>query len=331
MRVFSAVQPTGKIHIGNYLSAIKNWLRLQKEFECFFSIADLHAITVPYEAETLKKAVLKTLVVYLACGLNPEKSVIFLQSQVKEHTELSWLLSTITPLGELQRMTQFKDKARKVKREKRGVINAGLLNYPVLMAADILLYKTDLVPVGKDQQQHVELTRLIARKFNKLFGETFKIPKTKVPKIGAKIMSLTEPTKKMSKSDSNPNSCIYLLDSAEEIQRKIKKAVTDTGKKIRYDPKSKPGISNLLTIYSLFENIPIKEAERRFQNKNYQTFKKEVAKALIKHLTPLQGRVKELKKREGYLKEVLEEGRKKAQKVAASTMEEVKRKMGLVP
>jgi len=273
MRIFSGIRPTGDIHIGNYFGAIKQWVALQEKNECFFCIVDLHAITTPYEVKKIQKNVLETAIVYLGAGIKLEKSTIFVQSQVKEHTELAWLLNTITPLGELQRMTQFKEKAKKHPEN----INAGLLDYPVLMAADILLYKTEGVPVGKDQAQHVELTRTIARKFNNKFGKTFIEPKTILPKMGEKIMSLTEPRKKMSKTD-NPQSYICLLDSPEIITKKIMNATTDSGKEIKYNPQRKPGISNLLTIFSLLTNTSIKKLENDFKGKGYAYFKKSLAK-----------------------------------------------------
>ncbi|MDP2820951.1 MAG: tryptophan--tRNA ligase [bacterium] len=329
MKVFSGAQPSGKIHIGNYLAAIKNWAELQDKNECLFSIVDLHAITVDYDAENFEKKINQLLAVYLAIGLDPEKVTIFLQSEIKEHSELAWLLSTITPLNELQRMTQFKDKSEKVAGKSGATINAGLLNYPILMAADILLYQTDIVPVGQDQVQHIEFARTIARKFNKKFGQTFKVPEAKVLKIGAKIMSLVDPTKKMSKSDENQESCIYITDSEKDIKRKISRSVTDSGKKIKYDAKKKAGISNLLTIYSLFSGKTIKETEKHFINKNYKQLKEELSDLLIEKLSPISKKIKELEGRDIYLKEVLEIGRKKAQKIAKSSMETVKRKMGL--
>jgi len=325
MRIFSGVRPTGELHIGNYLGAIKQWLELQEKNECVFCIVDLHGITTPYEPKELQKNILDVAITYLAAGLNPEKCIFFVQSQVKEHSELAWLLGTITPLAELQRMTQFKEKAKKHKE----YINAGLLNYPILMAADILLYQTDLVPVGKDQEQHVELARTIARKFNQSFGQTFKTPEVLLPKIGAKIMSLQNPKKKMSKTD-DPRGCLGLFDEPEEIQKKIMSAVTDTGKVIKYDPEKKPGISNLLTIYSLFSEKSIKEIEKKFKGKGYAEFKKSLAELLINSLEPFRRKRKELILREVYVREILEQGRKRAQIIAQSTLQEVRKKMGLI-
>lgn len=323
MRVFSGVRPTGELHIGNYLGAIKQWLELQEIHNCLFCIVDLHAITTPYKADELQKNILDTAITYLAAGLNPEKCILFVQSQVKEHAELAWILGTITPLGDLKRMTQFKEKSKK----HPEYLNAGLLNYPLLMASDILLYKTDLVPVGADQKQHVELTREIARRFNRQFGEVFKEPKVLLPKVGQKIMSLQNPKKKMSKTD-DPAGCIGIFDRPEEIEKKIRAAVTDPGRKIIFDPK-KPGISNLLTIYSLFSGKSIRELEKKFRGVGYEEFKKSLAKLLINSLEPFRKKRKELLKREIYIKEILKGGGKKAQIIAQSTMAEVRKKMGL--
>ena len=325
MRVFSGIQPTGQLHIGNYLGAIKQWIELQEKNECIFCIVDLHALTVPYKPKELQNLILEKAIVYLASGINPEKSIIFVQSTVKEHAELAWLLNTVTPVGDLGRMTQYKEKSKKFKQNA----NAGLLNYPVLMASDILLYQTDMVPVGEDQKQHVELTRTIARKFNQKFEELFKIPQTKVPKMGARIMSLQDPLKKMSKTDS-PDSRIDLFDEPEEIKMKIMKAVTDTGKTIKYDLKKKPGISNLLMIYSLFSGKTIKELEKKFKGKGYAEFKKSLSDLLVASLEPFRRKRKELLSREVYVKEILEQGTKRAQTIAQSTMQEVKKKMGLI-
>ena len=324
MRVLSGIQPTGEMHIGNYLGAIKQWLELQEKNECVFFIADLHSLTVPYDSKTLQKNILETTISYIAAGLNPEKNIIFVQSQVKEHTELCWLLNTVCPVGELQRMIQYKEKAKKFKKS----INVGLLDYPVLMAADILLYKTEGVPVGKDQIQHVELTRTIARKFNQKFGKIFIEPKPLLPKIGAKIMSLTEPKKKMSTTD-NPQSYISLFDTPTAIRKKIMAAVTDPGKNIKYDPSKKPGISNLLTIYALFGRKSIREIEKEFKNKGYADFKKSLAKLLVNSLEPFRRKQKELLTREVYVKEILNQGARRAGIIAQSTMEDVRKKMGL--
>jgi tryptophanyl-tRNA synthetase len=325
MRIFSGIRPTGELHIGNYLGAIKQWLELQEKNECVFCIVDWHAITTPYQPDQLQKNIMELAVTYLSAGLNPAKCIFFVQSHLKEHVELAWLLDTITPLGELQRMTQFKEKSKK----HPEYVNAGLLNYPVLMASDILLYQTEAVPVGKDQQQHVELTREIARRFNKKFGEVFKEPRVILPKIGEKIMSLQNPKKKMSKTD-DPRGCLNLFEEPESIRKKIMSAVTDPGKSIKYDPAKKPGVSNLLTIYSLFMEKPIKEIERKLQGKGYAEFKKQLAELLIQKLEVFRRKRKEFESRELYVKEILSQGAQKARVIASSTMFEVRKKMGLV-
>jgi tryptophanyl-tRNA synthetase len=324
MRIFSGIRPTGELHIGNYLGAIKQWMELQEKNECVFCIVDLHAITTPYRPGELQRNIMALTTAYLAAGLDPEKCIFFVQSQIKEHSELAWILGTIVPLGELQRMTQFKEKSKK----HPEYVNAGLLNYPLLMAADILLYKTEVVPVGVDQGQHVELTREIARRFNKKFGQIFQEPKTLLPKTGEKIMSLQNPKKKMSKTD-DPRGRIGLFDEPEEIKKKIMTAVTDPGKIIKYDPQRKPGIANLLTIYSLFSKKSIKELEKKFKNSGYEKFKKSLAELLINSLEPFRRKRKEFLTREVYVREILEQGRKRAQIIAQSTMAEVYKKMGL--
>jgi tryptophanyl-tRNA synthetase len=324
MIIFSGIQPTGKLHIGNYSGAVKQWIELQEKHECIFCIVDLHAITAPYDHKDFQEIISNKAIEYLACGIKPEKSIVFVQSHVREHTELTWLLNTITPMGDLNRMTQFKEKSKRFK--KRA--GAGLLNYPVLMAADILLYQTDLVPVGKDQQQHVELARTLARKFNRRFGKTFKVPQLMLPKMGAKIMSLQDPKKKMSKSV--PSSCLFLSDEPNIIRKKIMSAVTDPGKKIVYNPKKKPGVSNLLTIYSLFSGKSIKALEKEFESKGYAELKKSLAKVLINSLEPFRRKRKELLAREVYVEEILKQGARRARVLASSTMEEAKKNMGLV-
>ena len=324
MRIFSGIRPTGGLHIGNYLGAIKQWISLQESNECVFCIVDLHAITTPYDPKELQKNILETTAVYLAAGINPEKSVMFVQSQVPEHAELAWLLGTITPMGELSRMTQFKDKSK----QHKDYINAGLFTYPVLMAADILLYKGQAVPVGKDQEQHVELARTIAKKFNQKFGKVFDEPETIMPKSGAKIMNLTDPKKKMSKSD-DPKSCISLFDSPEDITKKIMSATTDSGKDITYNVTKKPGISNLLTIYSLLTDRSVEDIQRDFKDKNYGEFKKSLAKVVIDYLEPFRRKQKELQTRDVYVKDILSKGASRAKIIAETTMQEVRSKMGL--
>jgi tryptophanyl-tRNA synthetase len=324
MRIFSGIRPTGDLHIGNYLGAIKQWIALQETNECIFCIVDLHAITTPYEPKDLQKNILDAASIYLAAGVNPEKSIIFVQSSVKEHAELAWLLETITPMGELSRMTQYKEKSK----QHKDYINAGLFMYPVLMAADILLYKAQGVPVGKDQEQHVELARTIAKKFNQNFDEIFSEPEAIIPKAGAKIMSLTDPKKKMSKSDG-PKSYISLFDSPEDITKKIMSAETDSGKEVLYNVTKKPGISNLLTIYSLFTGKTTQEIEKQFKGKGYGDLKKSLAKVLVDYLEPFRRKQKELQTRDVYVKEILNKGASRAKIIAETTMKEVREKMGL--
>lgn len=321
MKILSGCQATGAMHIGNYLGAIKQWIELQNSNECVFFIPDLHSLTILYDPASFKENVLNAAITYLAAGVNPQKSILFIQSHVKEHAELTWLLNTITPVGELERMTQYKDKSKQFN-------NMGLLDYPVLMASDILLYKTEGVPVGEDQTQHIELARTVARKFNKKFGKVFIEPKAVLSKFGAKIMSLTDPKKKMSKSDGKEH-YISLFESPEEIKRKIMSAVTDTGKDIKYNPAKKPGISNLLTIYSLLSKKPIEQIEKEFSGKGYSDFKKELADLTIKFLEPFRQKKEELSKKEDFVKEILEIGAKRAKAIAEETMKEVKQKMGL--
>ncbi len=325
MRVFSGIQPTGELHIGNYLGAIKQWIDLQEKHECVFCIVDLHGLTAPYEPDRLQSLIMEKAIVYLAAGINPEKSIIFVQSHLQEHSELCWLLNTVTPAGDLFRMTQYKEKAKKFAKN----LNAGLLNYPILMAADILLYQTEIVPVGEDQKQHVELSRTIARRFNQQYGQVFKIPVASLPKMGAKIMSLQNPKKKMSKTDPD-NSRVGIFDEPDQIRKKIMSAVTDTGKIIKYDPKKKPGISNLLLIYSLFSEKSPGEVEKKFKNKGYAEFKKSLAALLINSLEPFRRKKQELLSRDVYVTEVLSQGTKRARVLAQSTLQDVKKKMGLI-
>ena len=326
--------PSGNIHIGNYLGAIKQWVELQNigEYQNIFCVVDEHALTTPQNPAKLRSKILEVFTLYMAIGLDPEKSIIFVQSHVPEHSELNWILSTITPVGELERMTQFKDKSKKQKS-----VLAGLLNYPVLMAADILLYKTNLVPVGEDQLQHIELTRTIARKFNSAFGETFADPEPFIIKEGKRIMGLDDPAKKMSKSAENPNNYIALLDSPEIIREKIKVAVTDSGNKIKYDAENKPAISNLLLIYSLFSGLPadrqgksIPILEKEYAGKNYFAFKKDLAEVIIEGLSPIQKKYQELSANPDYVKNVLRAGAEKAKAIASQTIKEVRVKIGFL-
>ena len=319
MRIFSGIQPTGELHIGNYLGAIKQWIKLQEKNECLFCIVDLHALTSPFDPKKMEDLVMEKAMIYLAAGVNPKKSIIFIQSRVSQHSELAWLLNTVTPIGDLQRMTQYKEKSEKFKKN----INAGLLNYPILMASDILLYQTEIVPVGVDQRQHVELTRTIGKRFNSRFGETFKIPEVYLPKAGAKIMSLSIPTKKMSKSDP-PETRIGIFDSIKEIEEKIMRATTDSEREVKYNTVEKPGISNLLEIYSLFSNIPIE----KLNFNSYKDLKTNLSKLLALSLSPFREKKKKLKIKE--IREILSRGEKKARVIAEKTIMKAKRNMGLI-
>jgi len=326
MRLVSGIRPSGELTVANYLGAIQQWLKLQNECESYCFIADLHAITTPYDPKKYPGAVHKTLALYLALGLDPQKTVVFLQSHVQEHTQLAWLFETITPVGDLNRMTQYKEK-----RKDGAPATAGLLAYPALMAADILIYKADAVPVGKDQVQHIELAREIAGRFNKKFGKTFPIPRAILPPKGAeRIKSLQHPSKKMSKSDKDPNGAIMLLDSPQEIMRKLKIAVTDSGKEILYDPKKKPAVSNLLVIASGFSGKSIPELEKKFEGKGYADFKKAVGEMLVSVLGPVQKRFEAYMQNPHSLKEILERGANRAKPIAQETLSEVKQKMGFL-
>ncbi len=322
-RIFSGAQPTGNLHIGNYLGALKNWVALQEEYESFFCIVNLHAITLPQNPEILRQKTFDLARIYLASGVNPKISTVFIQSDVAEHAELAWILNCVARMGELERMTQFKDKS-KGKDEKVG---AGLFTYPVLMASDILLYKTDLVPIGQDQKQHLELTRDVAERFNRDFGEAFTIPEAFIPPVGAKIQSLAEPAKKMSKSDENANGAIFLLDDAETITRKIKRAVTDSGTEITFN-QSRPAINNLLTVYQLLTGKTSEECEANFAGKGYGQLKSELAETVIEFLRPFQERIKEIDDRD--LEKILKEGADKARTIGAETLKNVYQKMGIV-
>lgn len=325
MRIFSGIRPTGTIHIGNYLGAIKNWLSLQDNNECFFCIVDLHAITTPFQPEQLKKDIFDLAALYLALGLDPKKVTLFIQSRIPEHSELAWLLGTVTPLGELSRMTQYKEKSASLPSSQ---INAGLLFYPVLMAADILLYQTEAVPVGEDQKQHVELSQDLARKFNNRFGSVFHIPKAIVPKDAARIKSLRDPSKKMSKTD-DPQGAISLLDSLETIKANIMSATTDSETKIKYDPERRPGIANLITIYSVLNNININATEKLFIDKNYRDLKLALIDSLVFFIEPIQKEYKKWINSPDKIELILESGEDRAKKVAQETIRQVKQSMGL--
>ncbi|AAO27184.1 tryptophanyl-tRNA synthetase [Buchnera aphidicola str. Bp (Baizongia pistaciae)] len=325
--VFSAVQPSGQLTIGNYIGVLREWILMQHDFTCFFCIADLHSLTVRRSSAILKNSVLDVVATYLACGLDPCKSVIFLQSCVHEHSELHWLLTCCTYYGELIRMTQFKDKARKNSKN----INVGLLSYPILMASDVLLYDTDVVPIGLDQKQHMELICNIARRFNLLYGNTFKIPKNKMSYYGSNILSLSDPTKKMSKSDVNENGVIFLLDNLSSVKKKIKLAVTDSDNppRIRYDKDTKIGISNLINILSCFQNRDISDIEKEFYYYSYQDFKSVVIKEIVNFMTNFQNLYFSFRKNEDYLEKILSEGSKRASWYAKKLLKKVKTSMGL--
>lgn len=323
-RIFSGAQPTGELHIGNYLGALKNWVALQDEYEAFYCIVNLHAITLPQDPQLLRQKTLDLARIYLAAGVDPEKSTIFVQSDVHEHAELTWVLSCVARMGELERMTQFKDKSAKGGRERAGV---GLFTYPVLMAADILLYQTDLVPIGKDQKQHLELTRDLAERFNRDFGETFKIPDGYIPPVGASIKSLQDPAKKMSKSDENANGSIFLLDDADTITKKIRRAVTDSGSEITFD-ESRPAITNLLTVYHLLTGKSEEASVEHFAGRGYGDFKNELAEVVIEFLRPFQQRFSEID--DGALRSILQTGAEKARVVAKATVDDVYRKVGII-
>src|SRR6266850_8485417 len=321
-RIFSGAQPTGNVHLGNYLGALRNWVTLQREYESFFCIVNLHAITVPQDPKTVAAKTRELARIYLAVGIDPNVSTIFVQSDVPAHAELTWLLNGVARMSELERMTQFKDKARKQEEN----VAVGLFDYPVLMAADILLYHTDLVPVGEDQKQHLELTRDLAIRFNRDFGETFRVPEAFIPKVGARIMSLSDPLKKMSKSDDDPNGCVMLLDDADTVQRKIKRAVTDSGTEIRFD-ESRPAITNLLTIYHLITGQQPHEVEEHFAGKGYAQLKGQLADVTVEFLRPIQKRVGEITDEK--LDDILNQGRDKAGKIASATLKDVFEKVGL--
>lgn len=324
MKIFSAIRPSGKLHIGNYLGTIKIWLKLQKKHDCIFAVADYHAITTPFKPKKLKQNIYNLILDFLALGIDPKKSLIIIQSHIPEHTELTWLLNSITPTSWLKRLPTYKEKTL----ENPGYNNIALLDYPVLMASDILLYKTKKVPVGQDQLPHIDIINEIIEKFNRLFGKTFNKVKpilTPTPKI----MSLNDPTKKMSKS-LGPESYIEIFENPETIKKKIKKAVTDSGKEIKYDEKNKPAISNLLRIYSEFSGLKISEIEKKYKNIGYAEFKKDLAEIIIKYFSQARKKRKELEKKPKTIKKIIENNIKIASKIAKKTIKEIKRKMGLI-
>ncbi len=322
-RIFSGVQPTNNLHLGNYLGAIKNWVELQRANECIFCVVDLHALTVYQKPEVLHQNILNVVKTYLALGVDPKKSTIFVQSSVKEHTELAWVLNTVAKMGEMERMTQFKDKSK----QHTGNINLGLFAYPVLMAADILLYDTNEVPVGEDQKQHVELTRDLALRFNNLYGETFVVPKPLIKKDGARIMGLDDPSKKMSKSAASPANYISLLDEPKVAEKKIMKAVTDSGSEVK-GGAGKPALDNLLNIYSLLSGKSVKEIEKEYVGHGYGDFKKGLAVVVVEFLTEFQKRFSKISDAEAI--KILQVGAKRAEKIASNKMVLVRKKIGLL-
>ncbi len=325
--IFSGMQPSGIITLGNYLGALKNWTNLQEEYNCIYSIVDMHAITVRQDPATLRKNARNLLMQYIAAGLDPEKNTIYYQSHVSAHAELGWILNCFTYMGELNRMTQFKEKS-----QRHGEnINAGLFTYPALMAADILLFQTDLVPVGADQKQHLEIARDIAERFNGIYGQTFKVPEAYISKVGARIMSLQEPTKKMSKSDTDVNAMISIVDDSDTIIRKFKRAVTDSDAIVRFDQELKPGISNLMTIYSAITGQTIEQVEQEFEGKGYGDFKMRVGEAVAEEIRPLQERFVELSKNKDYVDDIIKKNAETANYLATKTLRKVQKKVGFPP
>jgi tryptophanyl-tRNA synthetase len=324
--MLSGIQPSGDLHLGNYLGAIRNWGRRADEFDCYYFMADLHTLTVRQVPADLRRRTLEQLALYIACGLDPEKNTLFVQSHVPAHTQLGWILDCYTMFGELSRMTQFKDKSAK----NADNINAGLFTYPSLMAADILLYQPDFVPVGDDQKQHVELCRDVATRFNGIYGDVFKIPEPYIPEVGARVMSLGEPTSKMSKSA--PDGCVFLMDKPEDIQRKFKRAVTDSDTEhcVRYAPQEKPGVSNLMAIYAACTGKTYEEIEREFDGKGYGAFKPAVGEAVVEMLRPIQDETRRLLGDKAYLQKVMNDGADKASYVAEKTLRKVYKKVGLL-
>ena len=325
-RVLSMIQPTGMFTLGNYLGALKNFVALQNDYECVYALADLHAITVRQNPAEFRKNTLSAYAMKLALGIDPEKSIFFIQSQVPEHAQLAWVLSCYTQFGELSRMTQFKDKSAK----HADNVNAGLFTYPSLMAADILLYQADLVPVGGDQKQHVEICRDIATRFNGLYGDTFKLPDPYIPKVGARIMSLTTPTSKMSKSDKDQNGCVYMLEKPEDILRKFKKAMTDSDACVRFDPENKPGVSNLMQIYSVATGKSYEAIEQEFAGQGYGSFKAAVGESVVELLRPIREETERLLADKSYLESVYRAGAEKAAYVANRTLSKVYKKVGFL-
>ena len=325
-RILSGIQPSGNLTLGSYLGAIKNWAALADEYDCYYMMADMHTITVRQVPADLRRNTLTQLAAYIASGLDPEKNVLFVQSHVPAHAQLGWVLDCYTMFGELSRMTQFKDKSAK----NADNINAGLFTYPALMAGDILLYQADLVPVGGDQKQHVEICRDIANRFNGIYGETFKIPEPYIPKVGARVMSLTSPENKMSKSDKDQNGCVYMLEKPEDIMRKFKKAVTDSEACVRYDIENKPGVSNLMQIYAVSTGQTFEQIEAEFAGRGYGDFKKAVGESVVEMLRPIREETERLLADKAYLETIYRNGAERASRVADRTVSKVYKKVGFL-
>ena len=325
-RILSGIQPSGDLTLGSYLGAIRNWAALADEYDCFYMLADMHTITVRQVPADLRRRTLTQLAAYIACGLDPEKNVLFVQSHVPAHAQLGWVLDCYTMFGELSRMTQFKDKSAK----NADNINAGLFTYPSLMAADILLYQADLVPVGGDQKQHVEICRDIAARFNGIYGDVFKLPEPYIPQVGARVMSLTSPENKMSKSDKDQNGCVYMLEKPEDILRKFKKAVTDSEASVRYDPAAKPGVSNLMQIYAVCTGKTFETIEQEFAGHGYGDFKAAVGEAVVETLRPIREETERILADKAYLESIYRAGAERAAYVANKTLRKVYKKVGFV-
>ncbi len=325
-RIFSGIQPTGNLTLGNYIGALRNFGLLQDEYDCLYSIVDLHALTVRQNPAELRKACLRTMALFLASGLDPEKNIIYFQSQVAAHPELAWILNCFTYMGEMSRMTQFKDKSAK----HADNINCGLFTYPVLMAADILLYQTDLVPIGADQKQHLEIARDIAERFNGVYGDVFVVPEGYFPKVGARVMSLQEPTRKMSKSDPE-ETYIAILDKPEIIRKKLRRAVTDCENRVVFDPEKQPGVANLMSILSALTGMGMDEISAQYDGQGYGKFKDAVADAVIAALEPIQNEYERISADKAYLQQVMDSGRERAAAIAHRTMLKVRKKLGIAP
>ena len=324
--IFSGIQPSGELTLGNYLGALKNWVKLQDEYDCYFCVVDLHAITVRQEPKSLRQKTLEVMALYIAAGIEPEKNTIFIQSHVSAHAEAAWLLNCYSYMGELGRMTQYKEKSKKY----GDNIGVGLFDYPVLMASDILLYGTDLVPVGSDQKQHLEITRNIAERFNNLYSPTFTVPEPYIAESGARVMDLQEPTKKMSKSGENPNGNILVLDPPEVIRKKISRAVTDSVGIVRFTDEQ-PGVKNLMTILKVLTDMSYEDMEKKYEGQGYAQFKKDLAEAIVAELSPIQEKVKLILADKGYLEEIYKKGAEKANYISNKMLRKMQKKIGFIP